>query len=230
MGWLRLAVLVVILRPLARLMTGLDVVGAEHLPLTGPAIIAANHTSHFDTLLLLSLFPPATLRRVRPVAAADYFLANPVISWVSRNIIGIVPVVRGGQAPGADVLGPARQALLNGDILLIFPEGTRGASGGGAAHGDMGPLKAGVALLAAAAPRAPVTPIWIQGAGRVLPKGALIPVPMTCWVMVGEPLYWTGDKVTFVGALKASLDSLSDHAPPLRWSDEATGEHQNGAE
>src|SRR6185437_9139097 len=90
----RLLVIMFVLQPLARIFTGADVFGREKLPLKGPAIIAANHNSHVDTLLLLTIFPPRSLSRLRPAAAADYFLRGPVISWFSRNILGIVPVAR----------------------------------------------------------------------------------------------------------------------------------------
>jgi 1-acyl-sn-glycerol-3-phosphate acyltransferase len=76
---LRLLLLILVARPMARILTGADVVGKEHLPTKGPAIVVANHNSHVDTLLILTMFPPQTLARVRPAAAADYFLANPVI-------------------------------------------------------------------------------------------------------------------------------------------------------
>ena len=213
MGWLRLIFIALVARPVARVFTGADLVGAQHLPLTGPAIVAANHNSHVDTLLLLTIFPVRTLHRVRPAAAADYFLKGPLIGWFSRNIIGIVPVARNRVKTGEDVLAPAREALAQGDIVIVFPEGTRGD-----ASDDMGQLKNGVARLAEAFPDAPVTPIWIQGAGRVLPKGGMIPVPMNCCVLVGEPIRWQGGRTQFMDALRDALAGLKAQAPPLKWS------------
>src|SRR5438093_1026578 len=112
------------------MFTGADVVGRERLPLIGPAIVVANHASHVDTLLLLTIYPTRALDRVRPAAAADYFLKGPLISWFSRHILAIVPVERdrgprdrAGAGAGEDVLAPARAALAAGDIVLIFPEG-----------------------------------------------------------------------------------------------------------
>jgi 1-acyl-sn-glycerol-3-phosphate acyltransferase len=210
---LRLLLLILVARPMARILTGADVVGKEHLPTKGPAIVVANHNSHVDTLLILTMFPPQTLARVRPAAAADYFLANPVIGWFSRNIIGIVPVERAKVSRDADVLAPAKAALAQGDIVVIFPEGTRGP-----ASDQLAPLKSGVARLAAAFPEAPVTPVWIAGAGRVLPKGEGLPVPMSCSVHVGLPLRWEGERSAFMDAIRVSLEQLRDQAPPLRWS------------
>jgi 1-acyl-sn-glycerol-3-phosphate acyltransferase len=212
MGWLRFLLLVLAARPLALFLTGADVSGRERLPLKGPAIVAANHSSHVDTLLLLAIFPSRAVARVRPVAAADYFLRDPVIGWFSRHVIGIVPVARLKAGAGEDVLAPARAALAAGDIVVVFPEGTRG-------DGDqLGRLKGGVARLAEAFPEAPVTPVWIQGAGRVLPKGEAIPAPLNCAVLVGEPLDWEGDRPAFMARLRAALLALKDQAPPLRWS------------
>jgi 1-acyl-sn-glycerol-3-phosphate acyltransferase len=216
MSWFRLVLITVVLRPIARFLMGADIVGPGRLPLRGPAIVAANHNSHVDTLLLLTLFSPRVLARVRPVAAADYFLANPAISWFSRKIIGIVPVDRAASGSGVDVLSGAKAALEAGDILILFPEGTRGA-----ASEDMAPLKSGVARLCEAFPQAAVTPVWIQGAGRVLPKGALIPVPLTCCVLVGEAIRWNADREAFMGNLKGALETLHAQAPPLRWRDAA---------
>src|SRR5580698_11490938 len=141
MNWARLAFVTLIARPLAALFTGADVIGREHLPKRGPAIIAANHNSHVDTLLLLTIFPARLAGRLRPVAAADYFLRGPMIGWFSRTLVGIVPIdrVSGGKD---DVLAPAREALAAGDIVIIFPESTRGAGAD-----ELGPMKAGVARL-----------------------------------------------------------------------------------
>jgi 1-acyl-sn-glycerol-3-phosphate acyltransferase len=211
MELLRRLLIVLVWRPVALLVTGADIVGRERLPLKGPAIVVANHASHVDTFLMLALFPSRALGRLRPAAAADYFLANPVIGWFARNIVGIVPVERNKVGAETDVLAPARAALAAGDIVLIFPEGTRGGSD------DLQPLKTGVARLAEAFPDAPVTPVWIAGAGRVLPKGKHVPVPLTCAMHVGEPLKWGGDKAVFMAELRKALERLQAEAPPLRW-------------
>ena len=212
MRWLRRAVIVMIARPIARIFTGADIVGREKLPLKGPAILVANHASHVDTVLLLTIYPSKALDRVRPAAAADYFLKGRLMSWFSRNILAIVPVARDRAGSGEDVLAPAREALAAGDIVLIFPEGTRGDGE------EMSKLKSGVARLAAAFPDAPVTPIWLQGAGRVLPKGAHVPVPLNCTVLVGDAIRWRGDRPAFMEEMRVALEALKALAPPQRWA------------
>jgi 1-acyl-sn-glycerol-3-phosphate acyltransferase len=217
MRWLRRAVIVCIARPIARVFTGADIVGREKLPLKGPAILVANHSSHVDTVLLLTIYPSKALDRVRPAAAADYFLKGRLMSWFSRNILAIVPVERNRGArdragSGEDVLAPARDALAAGDIVLIFPEGTRGDGE------ELTKLKSGVARLAADFPDAPVTPVWLQGAGRVLPKGAHVPVPLNCTVLIGDAVHWNGDRVAFMEELRVALEGLKALAPPQRWA------------
>lgn len=208
---IRRAALMLVVRPLARLLFGLDTIGADKLPKQGPAIIAANHNSHVDTLILLCLFPARLLPKLRPVAAADHFDKGGFGSWFSRNVIGIIPIKRGGASRHEDVLAEAKQALARGEILVVFPEGSRGAPE------EMTRFKTGVARLAEFCPEAPVTPIYLQGAGRSLPKDARLLVPFNTTAVVGEPLTWTGSHHGFVDELRARIEALKAQAPPLRW-------------
>lgn len=204
--------LMLIVRPLARLLFGMDAIGREHLPLDGPAIVAANHNSHVDTLILLCLFPSTTLAKLRPVAAADHFDKGGFGSWFSRTIIGIIPIKRGGASRHQDVLAGAKEALQRGEILVVFPEGSRGAPE------EMTRFKTGVARLAEFCPEAPIVPVYLQGAGRSLPKDAKLVVPFNCTAVIGEPLRWSGSHHGFIDALRARIEELKTQAPPLRWS------------
>ncbi|MCU0882268.1 MAG: 1-acyl-sn-glycerol-3-phosphate acyltransferase [Hyphomonadaceae bacterium] len=212
---LRRVLMVLLVRPVTRLLLGGQVDGREHLPMSGPAILAANHNSHIDTLVLLCLFPTRLLARLRPVAAADHFLKDPVSSWFFRHVVGIIPlqrhVDRAALAAGADVLGEARAALTAGDILIVFPEGTRGAPE------TLGAFKTGIARLAEACPHAPVIPVYLQGAGRALPRDEKVFLPVNVSVIIGEPVARTDDRKAFVEALRAAIEALKAKAPPLHW-------------
>jgi len=78
---LRMLFVVLVARPIIMFWLGLTVRHRERLPNRGPAIVAANHNSHLDTVALLSLFPLEDIPHVRPVAAADYFMKPGLMQW-----------------------------------------------------------------------------------------------------------------------------------------------------
>jgi len=93
-SFLRFLYFNLIVTPFVWIVIGLNLRGRENLPTKGPAIIAANHNSHLDTMVIMVLLKQL-LPIVKPVAAADYFLKNKRIAWFALNIIGIVlPILR----------------------------------------------------------------------------------------------------------------------------------------
>jgi 1-acyl-sn-glycerol-3-phosphate acyltransferase len=195
--------------PVTRLWLALNVRNRERLPRRGPAIVAANHNSHLDALALFALFPLALVPRLRPVAAADYFMRSRLMAWFSRNVIGIVPVERSGRDNNSDPLDACHAALDRGEILIIFPEGTRGEPE------RMAEMKWGIALLAERHPDAPVSAVFMRGLGRSMPKGARFPLPVIADVALGEPFRWTGTRESFMAKLRQMFARLHAevHAP-----------------
>ncbi len=199
--WLQALFFLLIVRPFLAFVLGVNLRHAERLPQSGPAILAANHNSHLDTLLLMSLYPLATLHRVRPVAAADYFLKNPLVAWFALHIMHILPLSRRPK-PGEKPLAHIEAALAAGDILILFPEGSRGEPEKRSA------LKSGIAHLMEDAPAVPVIPIYLHGLGKALPKGEWLPIPFFADGWVGEPLTWQGERATTMQALEARFQAL----------------------
>lgn len=177
--WLFFALIV---RPTVLLIFGVHVRGREHLSHDKPCIIVANHNSHLDTLVLMSLFPLRKIHRIRPVAAADYFMKNRLIAWFSTQFIGIIPLSRKVEKSHTHPLESVRQALEAGDSIILFPEGSRGEAE------QMSKFKSGVAHLAKMAPHIGVVPIYLGGAGKVLPKGEALLVPFIIDVHINEPM------------------------------------------
>jgi 1-acyl-sn-glycerol-3-phosphate acyltransferase len=136
------------------------------------------------------------------------------VKWFSLHVIGIIPVVRGSlhNCPDApDPLADCYRALEAGKVLVIFPEGTRGAPE------EMAELKAGIWHLARRFPAVPVIPVYLHGLGKAMPKGTLIPVPFCVKVAVGQPLHGGTDKLDFLHRLREQLTWLQHkvHMPAL---------------
>ncbi|QMG40948.1 1-acyl-sn-glycerol-3-phosphate acyltransferase [Citrobacter freundii] len=183
--------------PVIWLWLGLRVRHRDRLPQQGPAIVVANHNSHMDVFALLSLFALRRQGAIHPVAAADYFLRNKWMAWFALNILSIIPITRkGGEA---DPLAQCEQALRDGKILILFPEGTRGEPG------ILAPLKSGIWHLSQRMPSVPIIPVWLRGTEHVMAKGNRIPLPLFIDVNIGRPLVAQSDKRVFMDDLRQQL-------------------------
>ena len=200
-----------VVRPLALIVIGLNVRHRERLPSKGPVLLIANHNSHLDTLVLMSLFPISLLPHLRPVAAADYFLCNRFLAWFALNIMNIIPLKRGAPVRGEDALQGCTESLERGDILILFPEGTRGEPE------HLAAFKTGIAHLAKGHPEVPIVPIFLHGLGKALPKGEAIFVPFFCDVFIGEAMLWNGDRRSFMENLEHAVKSLAEEGHFPSW-------------
>ncbi len=201
----------VVVRPTLILLLGLNVRNLERLGVDpeNPRLIAANHNSHLDALVLMSLFKLADLPHVKVVAAKDYFCRTPFLTWFSINIIGIIPIDRKG---GSDnPLAPVLQALDDGFTVVIFPEGTRGDPE------KRQPLKYGISKVLEEKPDIKITPVFMHGLGKSLPRGEGMLVPFVCEINIDEPLSWEGDRTALITALTESFDRLEQALEPKEW-------------
>lgn len=133
----------------------------------------ANHTSHVDPVALWAALSPGARARTRPIAARDYWDANPVRRRLAAGVLRAVLIDR--RHVGAHTRNPLDamlEALGDGrDSLILFPEGTRG---GGR---EVGPFKGGLFHLARRRPDVELIPVFLANMNRILPKGSLLPVP-----------------------------------------------------
>lgn len=207
---LRYLFFVIIVHPLVLIILGLNVRHRERLPKKGPAIIVANHNSHLDTLVLMSLFPLQTLPH--PIAAADYFLRNRFLAWFALKIIGIIPIQRTTiKTTHSDPFEAAYNALSQRKIVILFPEGTRGEPE------KMDKFKSGIAHLAKHDPQIPVIPIFIHGLGKALPKGELVFVPFFCDILVGEALPFCDNKKQYMAHTIRAIHELATEGRFAAW-------------
>ncbi len=178
------------IRPLVYVVMGLHIEHRERLPRKGPAILIANHNSHLDTAVLFLAAPRSIFDKLRPIAAADYWNRPGILQWFTKNILRGIPIERDRNKRVGDPLEPISEALNQGDVILFFPEGSRGNPE------ELADVKAGIAILAERHPDVPIIPIFFHGLGEALPKDETIFVPVICDMVVGEPLphYWGDSK------------------------------------
>ena len=166
------------LRGWLRLYHRLEIVGRENLPAQGSFVIVANHTSHLDTLCLLSALPLRKLHRAFPAAAQDYFFVSAPRLAVAAVVVNALPF--GRQKHIRQSLELCRALLSNpGNVLILFPEGTRTATG------QMGEFKPGIGSLVVGT-NLPVVPCHLTGGFFAWPKGKLIPRPCKLRLRIGR--------------------------------------------
>ncbi|MCP2165290.1 lysophospholipid acyltransferase family protein [Goodfellowiella coeruleoviolacea] len=169
--------------PVARAVYRPKVEGLDNLPAHGPVILASNHLSFADQLVISIVVP----RKVSFLAKAEYFEGTGVRGALSRwffSSLGHIPVRRGSGRTARDSLDTAAQVLAEGGIYAIFPEGTRSLDG------RLHRGRTGVARTALET-GAPVIPVGLIGTDKVQPVGKKLPRVKPVTVRFGAPLSFT---------------------------------------
>ena len=171
-----------LLMAMVRLLVGANPRWLGSRPSEAQRIYFANHSSHIDTVALWSALPPDLRSKTRPVAAADYWKHGRIRRLIAIQGLNVVFVERKNREAGKNPLDPLKDALAQGDSLIIFPEGTRHA------QALPEPFKAGLYHLALAFPEVELIPVYLDNLHRSLPKGSFFPVPLLCTVRFGPAL------------------------------------------
>jgi len=171
------------MRTFLKLIVGVNYRNKEVLKKTKQFIIVANHNSHVDAMALMSAIPSAKIKHVHPVAAGDYFGKSPFKAFVTRLFVNalLIPRSRPVEGEGPDPVQMMVAMLDKGESLILFPEGSRGEPG------KMQKFKKGIAFLLEKHPEIPFVPAYMQGMGKILPKGDAVLVPFNSYVIFGEP-------------------------------------------
>ena len=189
----------------AKLLTGVRALWLGSEPVARTRVYFANHRSHGDFVLIWASLPPALRRRTRPVAGADYWLTSPLRRFLINRVFHGVTIDRRPDRQGPNPVEQMGAALVAGDSLILFPEGTRNLGEG------LLPFKSGLYHLARAHPEAELVPVWIENLGRVMPKGAFMPAPLICSLVFGESLHRHTDEPRdeFLARARAALLALA---------------------
>nr|WP_237532296.1 lysophospholipid acyltransferase family protein [Streptomyces sp. SID8352] len=188
------------LGPLLKLVFRPRIEGLDHVPDTGPAIVAGNHLSFSDHFLM----PAVLRRRITFLAKAEYFtgpgLKGRLTAFFFRSI-GQIPVDRSGKEAGRAAIREGLGVLGRGELLGIYPEGTRSHDG------RLYKGKVGVAVMALRA-GVPVVPCAMIGTFEAQPPGRRLPRLHPVVIRFGEPL----DFSRFAGMenQKAVLRAVTD--------------------
>jgi 1-acyl-sn-glycerol-3-phosphate acyltransferase len=185
---------------IVRLVAGTYPVWHHAPPSPTQKIYFSNHTSHIDTLAILAALPRDVRAVVRPVAARDYWGSGNLKRHIAQKLLNVVLIDRHRET-GSDPLDPVRDALRQGHSIIIFPEGTRGADA------LPQPFKSGLFHLAKEFPHVPLVPVYLENLQRIMPKGAIWPVPLICKVHFGEneQLGDQEDKAAFLARMRDAI-------------------------
>ncbi|MFG2058908.1 lysophospholipid acyltransferase family protein [Micromonospora sp. NPDC048930] len=172
--------------PTLRLAFRPTVEGLEHIPATGGAIFAGNHLSVADELFLGTVVP----RHLAFWAKSEYFTGTGVKGAFSKFVLtglGAIPVERAGGRAALSAFDSAIPVLKAGDLVAVYPEGTRSPDG------RLYRGRTGAARLALAA-GVPIIPVGMIGTDKAQPIGVRVPRPGKAEIIVrfGKPLDFTG--------------------------------------
>ncbi len=156
------------------------VTGSENIPKTGGVILASNHLSFIDSVFLPLLID----RRITFLAKSDYFTSRGPKGWFIKNFLkgtGMLPIDRSGGKASEASLNTGLRVLAGGDVLGIYPEGTRSPDG------KMYRGRTGVARMVLEG-HVPVVPIAMIDTEKVMPIGQKLPKVRRIGVIIGEPI------------------------------------------
>jgi 1-acyl-sn-glycerol-3-phosphate acyltransferase len=173
-----------VVAPVARAVWRPDVTGLENVPATGGVILASNHLSFADSVVIPCVVP----RRVAFLAKSDYFTGTGVKGTLTRGWfegIGMLPVDRDDQKAAIASLDTALEVLGRGEAFGIYPEGTRSRDG------RLYRGRTGVAHLALTA-GVPVVPVGLQGTEKLQPVGSKLPKLAKVSLKFGKPIEVAG--------------------------------------
>jgi 1-acyl-sn-glycerol-3-phosphate acyltransferase len=146
----------------------------------------ANHSSHFDILIIWASLPREVRGFTRPLAARDYWDNSRLRRYLVRRVFNAIIIDRQGHGAGIRSAYESLETTLHEMgtqySIILFPEGTRGDGE------NIGPFKAGLHHIALHKPGIELVPVYLENLNRILPKGGIFPIPLVSSISFGRPL------------------------------------------
>jgi len=193
------------LRPLLKLLFGVNLFGRENLYKLDRYIIIANHNSHLDILLLFYTLPLKQILLTHPVAAKEYFSKPKLLFTLVNRLFSPIWVTREDPESRADCMDEIKDKLNKGHNVIIFPEGTRGLPG------EIQTFKSGIGRIADQFPQIPIIPIYISGPERSFPKQGYIPVPIWNNIVIGPPQTFKASPQKITQTLESTIHHFAEN-------------------
>ena len=197
-----------IVKPWLKYIIGVSFENVKLIEDSDQFIIVANHNSHFDTIAIMAALPSEKRKNTCAVAAGDYFGKTSFSGSLMQLFFNAILINRNRKEGEPSSLEVLDQKLKEGKSLIIFPEGSRGEPG------SIRDFKKGVAILLKDNPTVPFIPVYLDGFGRVLPKGKMLVVPLICKVRFGLPLFTKNESV------ESNLEEVKKSVLELKQKDE----------
>ena len=169
-----------VLGPLLKVLFRPKIIGRRNFPRSGAAILASNHVSFSDSIFLPLVAP----RRITFLAKAEYFTGRGIKGMLTKAFfagVGQVPIDRSGGRASEAAIQTGMRILANGDLLGIYPEGTRSPDG------RLYRGRTGVVRMALEA-GVPIVPVAMIGTYEIQPTGKIVPKLKRVTIAYGEPL------------------------------------------
>ena len=202
---LKIGIHLFILRPVIKLLFGINVFAKENIRHLNNYIIVANHNSHLDILLLFYCLPIKDIPRTHPVAAEEYFSRSRILFSMVNYLFSPIWVSRGALGSQREFLPKIRQHIERGHNVIIFPEGTRGSPG------EIQSFKSAIGRIAEEWREIPVVPIFLSGPERSFPKRTVVPIPFWNNVLIGPPQVFLESSREITHQLEEILHELSEN-------------------
>jgi 1-acyl-sn-glycerol-3-phosphate acyltransferase len=195
-----------ILALIARFLSGASVRWIDCQPDTCQRVYFANHTSHFDSIVLWSALPAAVRALTRPVGAKDYWTATRFRSYMAYRVFNAMLIDRTEIKVHQSPVDLMIREIGYRYSLIVFPEGGRSSGR------EIGEFKSGLYYLCKKRPDLECIPVHIDNMNRILPRGEYLPVPLLSCISFGPPLWLEAgeSKVDFLRRARQAVLRLKE--------------------